>query len=122
MKELQKLIQKYIEERGWSILKNPGWIAKSISIESAELLEIFQWGDLRVKKIKSDEKVLKNIEEELADILIYATEMAISLNLDIEKIMRDKLEKTSKKYPVKSVKGRDDMYLKIKEKNRKRSK
>jgi NTP pyrophosphatase (non-canonical NTP hydrolase) len=119
MNEIIQKIKLYIKERGWSVLKNPGSIAKSISIESAELLEIFQWEDLSLKKLKSDEKSLQKIKEELADVFIYATEMSISLDLDIEKIMLEKLEKNSKKYPANLVKGNQEQYLKIKEKHRK---
>lgn len=115
MQELREKIKKYIEERGWTILQKPGAIAKSISIESAELLEVFQWEDLSINAIKSNEKVLQNLKEELADVFIYATEMAISLDLDIEKIMQEKLEKQAKKYPADLVRGNNDEYLKIKE-------
>jgi len=119
MEEIKKEIEKYIKDRGWPILKNPGHIAKSISIESAELLEIFQWEDFKQKKIKEDKELLQKIKNELADVFIYSIEMAISLDLDIEQITKDKLEKTSKKYPASSVKGNHKKYLKIKEFHRK---
>lgn len=115
MQELQEKIKKYLEERGWDILQRPGAIAKSISIESAELLEIFQWEDLSVNTLKENEKVLQNLKDELADVLIYATEMAISLDLNIEQIMQEKLEKQAKKYPAEVVRGNKEEYLKIKE-------
>ncbi len=114
MKEIKKKIEKYIHARGWTILENPGSIAKSISIESAELLEIFQWKDISPEEIKKDKEVFQNLKDELADILIYATEMAVSLDLDIEKIMNKKLAKNSKKYPVKFVKGNQENYINIK--------
>lgn len=115
MKGLKQHIKEYIEERGWSILNNPGWIAKSISIESAELLEVFQWGDYSIETIKNDPKLSQSIKEELADILIYAIEMSISLDLDPETIIHEKLEKTKQKYPVSAVKGNQEEYLKIKQ-------
>lgn len=119
MHELKQKIKEYIKDRGWSVLKKPGSIAKSISIESAELLEIFQWEDFSLKKIKEDSKLTQKIKEELADVFIYAAQMAISLDLDIEKIMHEKLEKNSKKYPVDLIKGNHSEYLKIKEHHRK---
>lgn len=120
MKELRQKIKKYITDRGWVILKNPSSIAKSISIESAELLEIFQWEDISLKKIKGDEKIMQKIREELADIFIYATEMAISLDMDMAQIMEEKLEKQSKKYPVHLVKGNQEEYIRIKQAHRKK--
>lgn len=109
----------YIEERGWTILQKPGAIAKSISIESAELLEVFQWEDIPIERIKADEKVIQKLKEELADVFIYATEMAISLDFDIENIMQEKMEKNIKKYPASLVRNNTEEYEKIKEAYRK---
>ncbi len=120
MENLKEKIRKYIQARGWTVLENPGSIAKSISIESAELLEIFQWKDLSPGEIKKDKEVFQNLKDELADVLIYATEMAISLDLDIEKVINQKLTKNSKKYPAKLVRGKQDVYLKIKKEMRSR--
>lgn len=119
MEDLKQKIRKYIEERGWTILENPGSIAKSISIESAELLEVFQWEDFPLEKIQKDEKLMTKIQSELADVFIYAIEMAVSLDLDIEKIMNEKLDKNAKKYPVDAVKGNQEEYLRIKQEYRK---
>ncbi len=118
MEEIKLIIKKYINDRGWSTLKNPGSIAKSISIESAELLEVFQWEEFSLKKIKGDDNLMKKIKEELADVLIYSAEMAVSLDLNIEQIMKEKIEKNSKKYPVNQIKGNHSEYLKIKESHR----
>jgi len=66
------------------------------SLEAAELLELFQWSN-------SDEAVENNYQElqdELADILIYCTLMADKLDIDLDKAVKSKLEKNEKKYPV----------------------
>lgn len=118
MKEIKQRIKQYIEDRGWSILQNPGAIAKSISIESAELLEVFQWKDIPVDEIKNDSKISENLKSELADVFIYATEMAVALDLDIEQIMNEKLDKNAKKYPPEAVKGNQEEYLRIKQAHR----
>lgn len=68
----------------------------SISIESAELLELFQWRSSKeVLETKQD-----RIAEELADILIYSYMLADNLNFDINEIIRKKLIKNAEKYPV----------------------
>ena len=105
MEEIKKKIEKYIKARGWSVLENPGSIAKSISIEFAEFLEIFQWKDLSPEEIKKNKEIFQNLKDELADVLIYATEMVISLDLDIETIMNQKLAKNSKKISHKTCEG-----------------
>ena len=67
-------------------------LAKSISIEAAELLKHFQW---------QNEYNQKEVEEELADILIYCFYMADQLNVNIKEIILNKMKKKAKKYPIK---------------------
>lgn len=100
MKKIEKEIWKYLDERGWSDLR-PSDIAKSISIESAELLEIFQWKNLTAKQAKNNPKQFQRIKEELADVFIYALDMAVILGLDTEEIILQKLDMVKKKYPAK---------------------
>jgi len=90
-----------MDERDWGQFHTPENLAKSISIEAGELLECFQWnadGD-------RDE-----VAGELADVLTYALLLADRLDLDPEQIIRDKLERTGRKYPVDKAKGRSTKY------------
>lgn len=96
---MNQIMSKLIEfqtERDWKRFHTPENLAKSISIESAELLEHFQWGK---------EYDITEVGEELADVLIYCIYMADSLDLDIREIISDKMEKNAKKYPVEKSKG-----------------
>ena len=91
-----KRINKFHDDHKWRQFHNAKDLALSISIESAELLELFQWS--------TAEKAVKNkyesIEEELADILIYSYTLAEKLGMDINEIIEKKLVKNLKKYPV----------------------
>ncbi|ADU92206.1 nucleotide pyrophosphohydrolase [Taylorella equigenitalis] len=95
MKNVLDAIDKFNTERNWKKFHSPENLAKSISIEAAELLEIFQWNTKDI-----DEEHLK---EELADVLIYCLDMTLSLNIDPERIILDKLNKNSIKYPLEDV-------------------
>jgi len=53
MKHLASEIKRFLEERGWDKLR-PSDLAKSISIEAAELLEIFQWTSMDIEETKND--------------------------------------------------------------------
>lgn len=99
MKNIESKIKKFLVERGWSKLR-PSDLAKSISIEAAELLEIFQWTSVDIEETKCDAKKMEDIKKELADVFIYAIEMAVLLNLDVEKVVMSKLEQVKKKYPA----------------------
>lgn len=93
-------INNFRDERNWRQYHNPKDLAISLSIEASELLEDFQW--------KTSEEALKknkqNIQEEIADVLIYSLTLCSDLNLDVEEIIEKKLEKNAKKYPATNVK------------------
>ena len=123
---LQRNILKYLKERKWDNLR-PADLAKSISIEAAELLELFQWSGEELAEVLRDKEKIKAVEKELADVFIYAFEMAALLGLDAEKLVKKKLAKIKKKYPARLMRkiqsrepGRDSLYLKIKQSYRRR--
>ena len=126
MKNIETEIYKFLAERGWDKLR-PSDLAKSICIETAELLEIFQWTSIDIKETKQDLKRMEEIKKELADVFIYAFEMAVLLGIDSEKIIKEKLEHVKKKYPAElmhknakdgSGSGVDPKYWKIKNSHR----
>lgn len=91
-----KRIKKFHDDHKWRQFHNAKDLALSISIESAELLELFQWTTAE----KAVENKYESIEEELADILIYSYTLAEKLGMDIDEIIEKKLVKNLKKYPV----------------------
>lgn len=101
MDKLIQEIKQFNEERDWDQFHSPENLAKSIVIEAGELLECFQWNDNYDK-----EKVC----EELADVVNYCIVMANQLQVDLETIVLDKLEKNRQKYPVEKVKGNSKKY------------
>ncbi|MBU0707085.1 nucleotide pyrophosphohydrolase [Patescibacteria group bacterium] len=130
MKNIEKKIIKHLKDRGWDNLR-PSDIAKSIMIEGAELLELFQWENLPLKDIKRDKKKVNEIKKELADVLIYTIEMAVLLGIDSEKAILEKLDHVNKKYPAKLMRkdskgdpgtGEDSDYWRIKKDYRKNGK
>lgn len=121
MQETIPEIRQLLEERNW-VPKNAASIAKSISIESAELLELFQWDEPTFDDVLADEKRLGKVRGELADVLIYAFTMATYLGLDVDEIVREKLAKQREKYPahVMSGDGGREAYYAIKDRYRSR--
>ncbi len=69
----------------------PSDVGKSISIEAAELLEIFQWDSLSIDETKKDKERMDKLKHEIADVLIYALYLPILLELDAEKLIEVKL-------------------------------
>lgn len=91
MKDLIKKILKFRDDRNWKSGHTPSNLAKSISIEAAELLELFQWSDSFDKE---------KLADELADVLIYSFTLADTVGLNIEDIVISKIKKNAKKYPL----------------------
>ncbi|MBP3256103.1 MAG: nucleotide pyrophosphohydrolase [Clostridia bacterium] len=104
MKKLIEEIEQFNKERDWDQFHSPENLAKSIAIESGELLECFQWNNNYNKN---------EVCEELADVFTYCIMMADKLNVDPEEIVLKKLEKTRKKYPVDKAKGVSTKYNKL---------
>jgi NTP pyrophosphatase (non-canonical NTP hydrolase) len=108
IKELRDNILNFRDARDWKKFHNPKDLAISISLEAAELLEVFQWSGSDVE-VDSEKKINK-VKEELADVMIYSILMADTLGLDISEIVNNKLEENNKKYPVEKAYGKADKY------------
>lgn len=102
---LKQRIDKFNKDRDWDQFHSPDNLAKSISIEAAELLECFQWSDTDFNK----EAVL----EELADVMNYCIQLSLVLDVDIIDIINNKMDKTEKKYPIDKSKGVSTKYDKL---------
>lgn len=99
----QTLMQHLLDfrnARDWAQFHTPENLAKSISIEAAELLEHYQWGD-------------PSEPEEIADILIYAYLMANAIGKDPATIMLNKLAKNEHRFPVAAVKGNSGKHTRV---------
>lgn len=94
-------LRAFVAERDWSQFHTPENLAKSVSIEAAELLECFQW---------SADADPARVRDELADVLTYCMLLADKLGLDPDAIVLEKLADTRKKYPADKVKGRSTKY------------
>ena len=108
-KEILEVINQFRDERNWRQFHNEKDLSLSISLEAAELLELFQW--------KSSEEVVsekqERLAEELADVLIYSYMLADNLDFDINDIIRKKLVKNSEKYPIDKSKGNNTKYQEL---------
>lgn len=99
--EVLASLREFAAERDWSQFHSSENLAKSISIEAAELLECFQWNpDADHDKVR----------DELADVLTYCLLLADQLHFDPGQIVLDKLEKTREKYPAELARGRSEKY------------
>ena len=104
MEELTKKIRNFSVERDWLQFNTPENLAKSISIEAGELLECFQWNN----KYDKDE-----LKYEIADVMTYCILLCSQIGVDPKEVILEKLEISSKKYPIEKCKGKSDKYNKL---------
>ena len=109
MSDIQKLIDLLVEfrdERDWEQFHDSKNLALALSIEAAELNELFLWK----KDADAEEVDRERLKEELADVLAYALMLAERHQLDVGQIVKDKIIKNAGKYPVEQAKGSSDKY------------
>lgn len=101
LKELKHLVAEFMHARKWEPFHSPKNLSMSIAIESAELMEHFQW----LSPAESSQS-LRNpdnkdaITDELADILIYCLTFANQADIDISAAIRQKMLRNETRFPV----------------------
>jgi NTP pyrophosphatase (non-canonical NTP hydrolase) len=106
---IQRVI-RFRDDRDWRQFHTPKDLAISMSLEAAELLELFQWSGTDLECAGNRNK----LKEELADILSYCILMADVCGLDLDEIMNEKITQNEAKYPVEKARGNAAKYTELK--------
>jgi NTP pyrophosphatase (non-canonical NTP hydrolase) len=104
--EIKDALVKFRNERDWEQFHDTKNLVVALSIEAAELNELFLWKDIKDSEAVEKEK----IKEELADVFAYAFLLAEKHNLDVKQIVFDKIKRNGEKYPVEKAKGSAKKY------------
>ena len=112
MEELIRQIREFARERDWEEFHSPKNLAMALSVEVAEIAEHFQWLT-QTESNNLDRGKLAEVEEEIADVLIYLTRLADRLGIDPIEAARKKMRINAKKYPVEMSKGKAAKYSEI---------
>ena len=109
--KLAVTLRSFAAERDWDQFHTPKNLATSISVEAAELLELFQWsrGQNGWDEI-GESPIRSKIENELADILLYVIRFADKAEIDLEAIAERKIALNAEKYPAERFRGSDRKY------------
>ena len=100
---LKARVAEFVRARDWEKFHRPANLAKAISVEAAELLELFQWrGDAEAL----EPAMRSRVEEELADVVIYCLSAANTIGIDMSEAVVRKLERNEARYPVGEWRGR----------------
>ena len=109
LKELMKALVSFRDARDWKQFHDTKNLAVALSIEAAELNELFLWKDSAASETVDKEK----LKEELADVFAYALLLAEKHELDVKQIVLDKIARNAEKYPVEKAKGSAQKYTEL---------
>jgi NTP pyrophosphatase (non-canonical NTP hydrolase) len=107
--ELKHTLRTFARERDWDQFHSPKNLSMALIAEAAELVEQFQWLTQEESRNLPEEKLIE-VEEELADILIYLVRLADKLNVDLIEAVRKKIKINEQKYPAEKVRGKSKKY------------
>ena len=106
---LKKRLRKFADERDWDQFHSPKNLSMALIAEAAELIEHFQWLTQEESAGLPGDK-LKEVEQELADILLYLVRISDKLGIDLVEAANKKVEVNEEKYPVSKAKGNARKY------------
>ena len=104
VEELIERIRRFARERDWEKFHSPKNLAMALSVEVAEIVELFQWLTPEESADLPEDK-RASLRQEIGDVLIYLLNLADHLGIDALEAAREKLEINARKYPVGLVKG-----------------
>ena len=112
--ELREKVLAFVHERDWEQFHSPKNLSMALAAESGELMEHFLWAESKDSlKVAHDAKKRTAIEDEIADVVIYALEFANICGIDLAAAIDAKMVANAKKYPVEKAKGRADKYTEL---------
>lgn len=109
MEKLKKQVKKFIQARDWEQYHAPKNLAMALSVEAAEIVEIFQWKEGQQALTPGE---IEELKQEIGDVLIYLLELAEKYDIDLIQAAKDKMALNELKYPAEKVKGKAWKYTK----------
>lgn len=111
---LKTKVLAFARERDWEQFHAPKNLTMALAAEAGELMEHFLWSTPEESRVQVQEKKLRvKVEEELADVVIYALEFANMTGIDLAAAIESKMAANAKKYPVEKARGRSVKYTEL---------
>lgn len=114
LQEIKDKVLAFAQERDWEQFHSPKNLSMAIAAEAAELMEHFLWQSPEQSRTDVEaEKLRVKVEEELADVFIFAIEFANMTKIDLAAAIEAKMKRNAEKYPVEKARGRSDKYTEL---------
>ena len=107
--KIKKKLREFSNKRDWDKFHTPKNLSMALSVEIAELVEIFQWSNNGGLDVAQNSR--EQIEMEIADIFNYLIKFVDILDIDLERVSLEKIDLNAEKYPINKVKGKAIKYL-----------
>jgi NTP pyrophosphatase (non-canonical NTP hydrolase) len=108
---LHEEIEVFVSDRDWDQFHSIKNLSMALSVESSELLELFQWmKEEDSNQISSNPVLMEKVNDEVADIFVYLMRIVAKADIDLEKAVRNKMKKNAQKYPVERSRGSSRKY------------
>ena len=99
--EIKAHIQRFSDARGWRKDQNAKDLAMALTVEAAELAEIFMWlHSDQADSVRDDKDEFTHLQEELSDVFWYVCRLCDHFDIDLAKAVEDKTVKNARKYPI----------------------
>jgi len=110
--QLRDALRQFAAARDWDQFHSPKNLAAALSVEAAELLEIFQWLTEEESRNLPPAELAK-VRDEMADVLNYLVRLADKLDVNLLEAARDKVKRNAEKYPVEKSRGHARKYSEL---------
>jgi len=107
--ELRDALRAFTAARDWDPFHSPKNLAMALSVEAAELLEVFQWiTEADSRNLEPAAKAAAS--DEIADVLLYLILLSDALGVDPLAAAERKIVANAQKYPVEKARGTSKKY------------
>ncbi|MFF5971452.1 nucleotide pyrophosphohydrolase [Streptomyces sp. NPDC012769] len=98
---LRRRLADFAAARAWQPYHTPKNLAAALTVEAAELLEIFQWlTPEEAGRVMADPEQAHRVTDEVADVLAYLLQFCEVLGIDPLAALSAKIDRNELRFPV----------------------
>lgn len=111
LKKINDRVEQFVNERDWDQFHSIKNLTAALSVESSELVEIFQWlTEAESNQAKLNPALKTKVEDEVADVFVYLLRVVSKMDIDLEEVVLRKIQKNAQKYPIEKARGKATKY------------
>ncbi|MEU3653633.1 nucleotide pyrophosphohydrolase [Streptomyces sp. NPDC032161] len=101
VRALQRRLAAFAAARDWEQYHTPKNLAIALSVETSELVEIFQWlTPEESARVMESPGSAHRVKDEIADVLAYLLQLCEVLGVDVLAALSEKIDRNEIRFPV----------------------